>query len=150
MLPNVPRTITSWLPRRAPELLKSGRCTPRSIKYLPAGLSTGIAPAGEMWSVVTESPSTASTRAPSISVSDFGCGPKSTKYGGSLTYVDLSSHWKIGPVGADIVFQCSSPSKIFEYSRLNMSCCTQAVTTLLTSSCDGHSSESITGFPSLV
>src|SRR2546429_1933395 len=37
-----------------------------------------------------------------------------------------------------------------EYSRLNISCWTHCWTTALTSSCDGHSSESITSFPSAV
>ena len=35
-----------------------------------------------------------------------------------------------------------------EYSRLNISCLTHRWTTSFTSSCDGHSSESITGLPS--
>ena len=62
-LAKVPRIITSWLPRREPYELKSRTSTPFSISQRPAGLSFLIAPAGEMWSVVTESPSTASTRA---------------------------------------------------------------------------------------
>ena len=63
-LANVPRTITSWLPRREPYELKSRRSTPCSTRYVPAGLSGRIAPAGEMWSVVTESPSLTRQRAP--------------------------------------------------------------------------------------
>ena len=39
---------------------------------MPAGLSFLIAPAGLMWSVVTESPSLSSTRAPSMSVTGSG------------------------------------------------------------------------------
>src|SRR5947207_14633400 len=93
-----------------------------------------MAPAGEMWSVVTESPRTHSTRAPSMSVSGAGLDWKPSKYGGSFTYVDAGSHWKIGPVGADMVFQCSSPSKMREYSRLNISCFTHLWMTALTSS----------------
>src|SRR5258708_37993680 len=120
------------------------------MRYVPAGLSAGIAPAGEMWSVVTESPSIASTRAPLTPVKGLGCGANPSKYGGSFTYVESGSHWKIGPVGADIFFQCSSPSKMREYSRLNMSCCTHLWTTSLTSAGDGHSSDSITGLPSRV
>ncbi|MGC4080765.1 MAG: hypothetical protein QM736_01245 [Vicinamibacterales bacterium] len=58
----MPRIITSWLPRRAPYQLKSAGATPCSMRYLPAGLSFLIEPAGEMWSVVMLSPSTASTR----------------------------------------------------------------------------------------
>ena len=36
-LANVPRTITSWLPRRAPYELKSSGSTPCSIRYFAAG-----------------------------------------------------------------------------------------------------------------
>ena len=64
---NVPRTITSWLPRREPYELNSLRSTPCSTRYRPAGLSGLIEPAGEMWSVVTESPSMTRQRAPSTS-----------------------------------------------------------------------------------
>ncbi len=42
-------------------------------------------PAGEMWSVVTESPSLASTRAGPISVTGAGCCPMPSKYGGLRT-----------------------------------------------------------------
>ena len=66
-LANVPRTMTSWLPRRAPYELKSDGLTPRSIRYRPAGLSALMEPAGEIWSVVMLSPSNASTRAPAMS-----------------------------------------------------------------------------------
>ena len=48
MFANVPRIITSWLPRRAPYELKSAGLTPLEIRYVPAGLSAGIEPAGEM------------------------------------------------------------------------------------------------------
>src|SRR5262249_2904305 len=60
---NVPRTMTSGLPRREPYELKSAFATPPSGRYLPAGPSALIDPAGEMWSVVMLSPSTARTRA---------------------------------------------------------------------------------------
>src|ERR1035437_682865 len=59
MVARVPRTITSSLPRRAPKELKSAGCTPCAMRYLPAGPSLGMEPAGEMWPVVTESPSSA-------------------------------------------------------------------------------------------
>ena len=38
--------------------------TPCSMSHFPAGLDAGMLPAGEMWSVVIESPSSASARAP--------------------------------------------------------------------------------------
>jgi hypothetical protein len=68
MFANVPRIMTSWLPRRAPYELKSTGCTPCSTRYFAAGLVFEMLPAGEMWSVVTESPSSASTRAPLMSL----------------------------------------------------------------------------------
>jgi hypothetical protein len=37
MLPNVPRIITSWWPRRAPYELKSNGDTPCSWSHWPAG-----------------------------------------------------------------------------------------------------------------
>ena len=80
--PNVPRIMTSWLPRREPKVLKSIGCTPRPNRYVPTGSFFGIAPAGEMWSVVTESPSTANTRAPRMSSSAGACAFMPTKNGG--------------------------------------------------------------------
>ncbi len=72
MLAKVPRIMTSWLPRRAPNELKSRGCTPCAIRYFAAGPDLEMLPAGEMWSVVTESPSTASTRAPLMSATAAG------------------------------------------------------------------------------
>ena len=48
-------------------------------------------PAGEMWSVVTESPSSASTRAPLMSPETAGVIVMPSKYGGLRTYVDVGS-----------------------------------------------------------
>ena len=58
---------------------------------MPAGDQAAIEPAGEMWSVVTESPSQASTRAPSMSVTGAGSRPMPAKNGGFATYVDAGS-----------------------------------------------------------
>ena len=58
---------------------------PCSVRYRPAGESVLIAPAGEMWSVVTESPSLASTRAPAMSVTGAGSRAMPSKYGGLRT-----------------------------------------------------------------
>ncbi len=85
MLPNVPRIITSWWPRRAPYELKSTGATPRAWSHVPAGDQAGMEPAGEMWSVVTESPSQASTRAPRMSVTGAGSRPMPAKNGGFAT-----------------------------------------------------------------
>src|SRR3954462_9297303 len=76
MLANVPRIMTSWLPRREPYELKSRRSMPCSARYSPAGESGLIEPAGEMWSVVTESPSQTSRRAPSTSATMPGSGAR--------------------------------------------------------------------------
>src|SRR6476646_7094363 len=91
-LANVPRTITSWLPRREPYELKSLGGTPCSCKYFPAGLLALIDPAGEMWSVVTLWPSFASTRAPLISLTAAGRAGILSKYGARLMYVESRSH----------------------------------------------------------
>ena len=85
MLAKVPRIITSWLPRRLPNELKSFGSTPREMRYAPAGPSSGMAPAGEMWSVVTLSPSRASTRAPRTSRGADGSASRSSKNGGFRT-----------------------------------------------------------------
>src|SRR5712692_3481097 len=93
------------------------------MRCCPAGLAAGIAPAGEMWSVVTESPTDTSTRAPTMSgILAGGVAVKFWKNGGSCTYVELGSHAYERPVGDGIVFQKRSPSKIFPYSVAYISC----------------------------
>ena len=67
------------------------RATSCSVRYCPAGVSALMAPAGEMWSVVTESPSLASTRAPVMSATGSGSIRIPSKYGGLRTYVETSS-----------------------------------------------------------
>ncbi len=91
-LPNVPRIITSWFPRRAPKVLKSRGSTPSDIRCCPAGAPRGMLPAGEMWSVVTESPRMVRIRPPRMS--SIGCGSRgmSWKKGTSWMYVELGSH----------------------------------------------------------
>src|SRR5437868_8945926 len=106
---NVPRTITSWLPRRAPYELKSSGFTPREMRYFPAGLVGLIDPAGEMWSVVTESPNTARALAARMPVRWSGRGEKPSKYGGSWMYVLFASQAYTSPEGAGISFHsCAS------------------------------------------
>src|SRR6185436_3480028 len=111
MLANVPRIMTSWLPRREPYELNSCRGTPCSARYLPAGESNLIEDAGEMWSVVTESPSLASTRAPWMSVTGDGSADMPSKYGGFRMYVDSASQSNVFPVGVGRFCQRSSPEK---------------------------------------
>ena len=116
MFANVPRTITSWLPRRAPYELNSRCTTPCSSSQRPAGPSGWITPAGEMWSVVIESPSTASARMPLMSVRSRGSAAMPEKNGGWRTYVESASQSIVWPVGATRARQCSSPSQIAPYS----------------------------------
>src|SRR5215211_1422180 len=68
----VPRIMTSWLPRRVPYWLKSLGSTPWSSRYFPAGEFGRMLPAGEMWSVVIESPKSPRIRALTISSSGRG------------------------------------------------------------------------------
>ena len=116
MFANVPRTITSWLPRRAPYELNSRCSTPWSNNQRPAGPSGWITPAGEMWSVVIESPNTASVRMPVMSVRSCGSAGIPVKNGGWRTYVESACQSIVSPVGAERARQCSSPSQIAPYS----------------------------------
>ena len=61
-----------------------GRRRRRSGTSRP-GTVARMLPAGEMWSVVTESPSLASTRAPEKSATTPGSIVRPSKYGGSFT-----------------------------------------------------------------
>jgi hypothetical protein len=55
------------------------------MSHFPAGLAAGMLPAGEMWSVVIESPSRASAFAPRIGRTPGGCIVIPSKYGGFFT-----------------------------------------------------------------
>lgn len=72
MFANVPRDITASLPRREPYELKSRGARPFSDRYLAAGLFRAMLPAGEMWSVVIESPKYNKTFA--FSIGSIGAG----------------------------------------------------------------------------
>ena len=111
MLPKVPRTSTSCWPRRAPYELNSSGPTPCAWSHWPAGDHGAIDPAGEMWSVVTESPSTASTRAPTMSPTGAGSRVMPSKNGGLAMYVDSSCQAYRSPDGIGRARQRSSPSK---------------------------------------
>jgi hypothetical protein len=99
-----------------------------------------MAPAGEMWSVVTESPTIASTRASRMLSSAPASRGRSSKNGGLRTYVDCSSHAKREPPGAGSAAQRSSPVNTSAYSERNISCCTLERTTDSTSACEGQMS----------
>src|SRR4029079_726961 len=131
-----------------PSCWKSVGSAPGDCRYGPGGLVGGNEPAGETWSVVTESPTMTRTRAFSMSATFLG-SPRSWKNGGSCTYVDFASHAYIAPVGEGIVFQMSSPSKIFPYSVVYISVVMAVAMTSLTCSCVGQMSLRNTGLPSL-
>jgi hypothetical protein len=87
----------------------------------PAGLSALMAPAGEMWSVVMLSPSSASTRA-----------PRTSRTGARLRrhVVEVRRVLHVRRVGLPLeqlglrrgqARHCSSPSKTFAYCRWNIS-----------------------------
>ena len=59
------------------------------MSHLPAGEFSLIAPAGEMWSVVIESPKMPSARAPRMSLVAPGIIVKPSKNGGFAMYVDV-------------------------------------------------------------
>jgi len=63
--------MISSLPLLLPYELKSSYLIPLSIKYLAAGEFFEILPAGEMWSVVIESPKFNKQYAPLISFIGF-------------------------------------------------------------------------------
>src|ERR1700756_2900981 len=73
---------------------------PCSVRYSPAGAVALIAPAGEMWSVVTESPSLARTFAPWMSVTGAGSAGIPSKYGGGPAQVGAGAPFNVLPPGA--------------------------------------------------
>ena len=73
---------------------------PLSIKYLPAGEAFAMLPAGEMWSVVTESPNTAIARAPRTSASGAGCAPIASKKDGFFDVLALADSTHIARLPA--------------------------------------------------
>ena len=107
-----------------------------------------MAPAGEMWSVVTLSPSRASTRAPTTSAGGAGDGVSVSKNGGCRTYVDSSVQPNRAPDGAGRLRQRSSPWKTCAYREVKCSVRTADAIACWTSSADGHRSARCTSFPS--
>src|SRR3954463_9279297 len=121
---------------------------PWAINHLPAGLDAGIDPAGEMWSVVIESPNMLSARAPVIGRIPGGVSVIPSKKGGFLTYVESTSHAYRSPSGTGRLRQLSSPWKTFEYCALNISAFTERRISSSTSFGAGQMSRRKTG-PSL-
>ncbi len=127
--------------------MNSRRLTPCEVRYSPAGESSLMAPAGLMWSVVTESPSLASTRAPEMSVTGSGSRVMPSKYGGLRTYVDSGSHSKMSPSGVGSDRHVSSPANTLAYSRVNISLASADATTSWISCGVGQISLRYTGWP---
>src|SRR5664279_370888 len=104
-------------------------------------------PAGEMWSVVTESPSMTRQRAPEISFRGAGSFGMSVKKGGFLTYVEESSQMYVRPLGIFRACQLSSPSKTSPYAFLKCAGFTAVRIASWTSSGVGQMSLRYTGAP---
>src|SRR5438270_7680106 len=101
-----------------------------------------------MWSVVTESPTHTSARAPATGCSGAGSGATSFKNGGSWMYVDDGSHWYSSPTAVSSDFHRESPSKILANRFVKNSGLIASAVRRATSAADGQISDSITGFPS--
>jgi hypothetical protein len=99
-----------------------------------------MAPAGEMWSVVTLSPTRTRQRAPITSCTLPGSRDTPAKYGGCLMYVESGCHSYWLPVGMSRLFQRSSPSNTEPYVRVNISVRSDSSTTDATSSAAGQMS----------
>src|ERR1700743_789593 len=84
---------------------------PCSSRYCAAGVPGLMRLGGERWSVVTESPSSASTRAPLMSATGSGSAGMPSKYGGLRTYVESSAHSKVFSLGGGGVRHPLSPLK---------------------------------------
>mmetsp|Transcript_6420 Transcript_6420/g.7200 ORF Transcript_6420/g.7200 Transcript_6420/m.7200 type:complete len:251 (-) Transcript_6420:1709-2461(-) len=142
----VPRTMIRSFPRREPYVLKSLRSTPDSCRKRAAGESFAMLPAGEMWSVVMESPNTHSTAASLITVCGSGSRFMPAKYGGLWMYVDFSSHAYSLPSGACSAFHCSLCVRMPLYTFENSEAVTQLLTTSATSCVVGQMSRRYTPF----
>ena len=94
--------------------MKSSGFTPRATRYLPASVSFPKDPAGEMWSVVIESPSFARTLAPSMLLMQ-GSSMMSSKNGGLRMYVDSGSQWNRGDSSAGTASHLAEPLKMSLY-----------------------------------
>src|SRR5580704_10325455 len=115
-------------------------CTPCSIRYLPAGESFLKLPAGEMWSVVTESPKIPSALAPLISPILPGCIEKFSKNGGSWMYVLLASQRYTLPTEEGISFHAGFCAAKSLYNVRKISGFNALFIASLTSWSDGHKS----------
>ena len=92
MLPNVPRIITSWWPRRAPYELNSSGATPCSWSHWPAGDQAAIEPAGRdvvgRHRVAEDAPGRGRRR---CRATGAGSSVSPSKNGGFAMYVEAAS-----------------------------------------------------------
>jgi len=112
VLAKVPLAITSSLPLLAPYVLKSFGSIPFPYKYLPAGEFFEILPAGEIWSVVIESPKFNKQYPFAISGIDLGAISVYLKNGGSWIYVEVPFHLYSLVSAATSLFHLSVPLAI--------------------------------------
>src|SRR5207244_857533 len=110
-----------------------------------AGESGQSAPAGEMWSVVTESPSITRQRAPAMSSTVPGSREMPSKYGGRRTYVDDGSQAKSSSGGVSSACQRSSPVKTSPYVLRYIAPSTDEAIVASTSAGEGQMSCRYTG-----
>ena len=97
------------------------------------GVSAAMDPAGEIWSVVTESPSKHSTRASVIAPNPGASSVIPSKNGGFCTYVDFSSHGNRSLCEAGTAFHCSFSVYTAPYFSTNCSVVTHEATASCTS-----------------
>lgn len=109
MFAKVPRAMTRSLPLRAPYELKSTGSMWLLIKKRPAGEFLDILPAGEMWSVVMESPKNKRQYALVILGIGLGLISMEEKKGGLWMYVDFSFQLYCDPLGAHSWLHCLVP-----------------------------------------
>src|SRR3954466_11488879 len=102
-----------------------------------------------MWSVVTLSPSTASTRAPVMSLMPVGSAAMPSKYGGRRTESERSSQANASPVGTWRDFHRSSPANTSAYDDEKPPLSTAEAMTSWTSLGDGQISARKTSLPSV-
>lgn len=93
--------------------MKSFFSTPLYFRKRAAGEFTEMLPAGEMWSVVIESPNTAKIFAFYIGFNWAGSFADPSKNGGLWIYVDFSSQEKCNDLGTYKVFHLAVPCDTF-------------------------------------
>ena len=84
------------------------------MRYLPASVFSPKAPAGEMWSVVMESPSLARTLA-LLMLLISGSSSISSKNGGLRMYVESGSHLNSGESSQGTASHLADPLKMSLY-----------------------------------